>query len=78
MALGCMEHRGACSADNDSGDGAGLMTQVPWGLFKKDIPDLNEASTGSATPAAGHPASIACLHIPEPLNCGRVSLRTAL
>jgi len=26
IALGCMEHRGACSADNDSGDGAGIMT----------------------------------------------------
>jgi len=30
MALGCMEHRGGCSADNDSGDGAGIMTQIPW------------------------------------------------
>jgi glutamate synthase (ferredoxin) len=29
-ALGCMEHRGGCSADNDSGDGAGIMMQVPW------------------------------------------------
>ncbi|CAI5949581.1 unnamed protein product [Closterium sp. NIES-64] len=32
-ALGCMEHRGGCSADNDSGDGAGLMTAVPWDLL---------------------------------------------
>jgi len=30
MALGCMEHRGGCSADDDSGDGAGIMMQVPW------------------------------------------------
>jgi len=30
MALGCMEHRGGCSADNDSGDGAGIMCEVPW------------------------------------------------
>ena len=28
-ALGCMEHRGACSADNDSGDGAGIMFADP-------------------------------------------------
>ena len=28
MALGCMEHRGGCSADNDSGDGAGILCQV--------------------------------------------------
>ena len=45
-SLGCMEHRGACSADNDSGDGAGLMTQIPWDLFKLDFPQLNEQSTG--------------------------------
>ena len=29
-ALGCMEHRGACSADDDSGDGAGIMCDIPW------------------------------------------------
>ncbi|KAL2952562.1 hypothetical protein AAZX31_19G117500 [Glycine max] len=28
-----MEHRGGCGADNDSGDGSGLMTGVPWELF---------------------------------------------
>ncbi len=33
-ALGCLEHRGGCSADQDSGDGAGLMTAIPWELFK--------------------------------------------
>ncbi|KAG5072125.1 hypothetical protein JHK86_007336 [Glycine max] len=32
-ALSCMEHRGGCGADNDSGDGSGLMTGVPWELF---------------------------------------------
>lgn len=32
--LTCMEHRGACSADNDSGDGAGLMTAIPWELLQ--------------------------------------------
>jgi glutamate synthase domain-containing protein 1 len=41
-----MEHRGACSADDDSGDGAGLMTQIPWELFKADLPSLNEETTG--------------------------------
>ncbi|KAG2445645.1 hypothetical protein HXX76_000255 [Chlamydomonas incerta] len=45
-ALGCMEHRGACSADDDSGDGAGLMTQIPWKLLKKEMPALNETTTG--------------------------------
>jgi glutamate synthase (ferredoxin) len=28
-ALGCLEHRGGCSADRDSGDGSGLMTAIP-------------------------------------------------
>ena len=45
-ALSCMEHRGACSADEISGDGAGIMTQIPWELFKQELPDLNEQDTG--------------------------------
>ena len=32
-ALTCMEHRGACGGDGVSGDGAGIMTQIPWKLF---------------------------------------------
>jgi len=34
-ALGCMDHRGACSADDDSGDGAGIMCDVPWKMLSK-------------------------------------------
>jgi glutamate synthase domain-containing protein 1 len=37
VGLGCMEHRGATSADNISGDGAGVMTAIPWKLFKDYI-----------------------------------------
>jgi glutamate synthase (ferredoxin) len=33
-ALGCLEHRGGCSADQDSGDGAGVMTAIPWQLIE--------------------------------------------
>lgn len=33
VALDCMEHRGACGGDDESGDGAGIMTQIPWKLF---------------------------------------------
>ena len=40
-ALTCLEHRGGCSADQDSGDGAGLMTAIPWELFH---PWLSERS----------------------------------
>ena len=32
-ALTCLEHRGGCSADQDSGDGAGIMTAIPWELL---------------------------------------------
>jgi len=32
-ALNCMEHRGACGGDGVSGDGAGVMTEIPWRLF---------------------------------------------
>nr|WDA98841.1 glutamate synthase [Sciadococcus taiwanensis] len=32
-ALIFMEHRGACSADRDSGDGAGVLTSIPWKIF---------------------------------------------
>lgn len=45
-ALGCMEHRGACSADDISGDGAGVMTKIPWALLKADCAALNETSCG--------------------------------
>ena len=32
-ALACVEHRGACTQDNRSGDGAGIMTEIPFELF---------------------------------------------
>nr|ARW60558.1 glutamate synthase [Polysiphonia sp.] len=32
-ALNCMEHRGGCSSDGKSGDGAGITTEVPWDLL---------------------------------------------
>lgn len=33
--LTCLEHRGGCSADRDSGDGAGILTAIPWQLFQQ-------------------------------------------
>ncbi|THU44553.1 hypothetical protein C4D60_Mb02t08590 [Musa balbisiana] len=50
-ALGCMEHRGGCGADNDSGDGAGVMTSVPWQLYdnwavKQGLASLDTSKTG--------------------------------
>lgn len=35
-----MTHRGAESADNKTGDGAGIMVQIPHRLFNQEIPGL--------------------------------------
>jgi glutamate synthase (NADPH) large chain len=40
-----LEHRGAAGADPDTGDGAGILTQIPDGFFR--------AVTGFALPEAG-------------------------
>uniref|UniRef100_UPI00300262E1 glutamate synthase n=1 Tax=Anunuuluaehu liula TaxID=3049639 RepID=UPI00300262E1 len=46
-ALNCMEHRGACSADRISGDGAGITTQIPWNLFVDYLPYQNIKDTSN-------------------------------
>ena len=33
--LECMEHRGGCGGDNDSGDGAGVLCSIPWTFLDK-------------------------------------------
>src|SRR5258708_11874498 len=38
-----MAHRGAESADNKTGDGAGILMQIPHALFKAEVPSLPEA-----------------------------------
>lgn len=44
-ALTCLEHRGGCSADQDSGDGAGLMTAIPWELLAKFLAEQGYVET---------------------------------
>ena len=46
-ALTCMEHRGACGADYESGDGSGVTTQIPWQLFRQSLPNdiINDNKT---------------------------------
>ncbi|MEH2452944.1 glutamate synthase large subunit [Nostoc sp.] len=41
-ALTCLEHRGGCSADQDSGDGAGVLTAIPWELFQQDFAQIEK------------------------------------
>nr|YP_010937629.1 glutamate synthase [Palisada intermedia]WKW95612.1 glutamate synthase [Palisada intermedia] len=40
-ALNCMEHRGGCSADRESGDGAGITTMIPWDIIMSSYKDIN-------------------------------------
>ena len=34
--LNCMEHRGGCGGDSDSGDGAGILCSIPWSFLDKE------------------------------------------
>jgi glutamate synthase domain-containing protein 2/glutamate synthase domain-containing protein 1/glutamate synthase domain-containing protein 3 len=43
-ALRCVEHRGACAADGLTGDGAGIMTDIPFELLGYD-PDTVAVAT---------------------------------
>ena len=48
--LTCLEHRGAVSSDGRTGDGAGILIQIPHEFFVKecdfDIPDPTEYAVG--------------------------------
>ena len=35
--LNCMEHRGGCGGDSDSGDGAGILCSIPWSYLDKEM-----------------------------------------
>jgi glutamate synthase (ferredoxin) len=52
-ALTCLEHRGACSADRDSGDGAGLMSAIPWELFEQWMQEQGIVPSAGAHLAVG-------------------------
>ncbi|ELT96170.1 hypothetical protein CAPTEDRAFT_177943 [Capitella teleta] len=49
-----MEHRGACGCDNDTGDGAGVLTSIPHTFYAKqlmqkqgvNLPDIGHYATG--------------------------------
>jgi glutamate synthase (ferredoxin) len=36
QAIARLDHRGACGADCISGDGAGVLTSIPWDLFENE------------------------------------------
>jgi len=43
QVLANLEHRGATGCDPETGDGAGIMIQVPHAFFKSVVKDLPEA-----------------------------------
>src|SRR5581483_9026636 len=43
VALANLEHRGAAGADKDTGDGAGILVQIPEAFFRREIPGLPPA-----------------------------------
>ena len=45
--LGCMEHRGGCGGDGDSGDGAGVLSGIPWTYLEAVWPQAAD-SVGQA------------------------------
>ena len=58
-ALHNLDHRGAAGSEPNSGDGAGILTQVPDGLLRSsvdfDLPPLGEYAVGIAfLPADAH------------------------
>ena len=42
--LDCMEHRGGCGGDGDSGDGAGVLCGIPWTYLEAVWPKAAAAS----------------------------------
>ena len=47
--LNNLEHRGTTGSDPETGDGAGILTQIPEGFFRKECRDL-----GIELPEAGN------------------------
>ncbi len=54
--LHCMEHRGGCGGDGDSGDGAGILCGIPWPYL--------EAVWPAARSEQGRPRGLAMLFLP--------------
>ncbi len=75
-ALGCLEHRGGCSADYDSGDGSGVMTGIPRDVFKAwfeekgiNMPPVEQLGVGMVfLPQNEKERQEACQHIEAVIN----------
>lgn len=65
-ALTCVEHRGACTQDNRSGDGAGIMTEIPFELLGYERHKIAVATI--FCPRASHNLSLALRVFEETFN----------
>ena len=76
LALGCLEHRGGCSADQDSGDGSGMMTAIPRDVLAPwfaenglNMPESERLGVGMVfLPQAAQERAEAKAHIEEIVN----------
>jgi len=76
LALGCLEHRGGCSADQDSGDGSGIMTAIPRAILAPwfaenglNMPESERLGVGMVfLPQATQERADAKAHIEEIVN----------
>ena len=55
--LDCMEHRGGCGGDGDSGDGAGVLCGIPWSYLEAIWPE--------AAAAAPQPRGLGMVFLPS-------------
>ncbi|WP_219729932.1 glutamate synthase large subunit [Sodalinema gerasimenkoae] len=58
-ALSCLEHRGGCSADDDSGDGSGILMAIPWTLIEQWCQENN------LTPGVRERMAVAMIFLPQ-------------
>ena len=42
--LGCMEHRGGSGGDRESGEGAGVLCEIPWEYLRAIWPEAANAN----------------------------------
>ncbi len=61
-ALSCLEHRGGCGADSDSGDGAGITTAIPWKIINQWL-----QRRGTTIPQ-GHSIGVGMIFLPQDEN----------
>src|SRR3954462_2382203 len=67
-AVGNMAHRGGVGADGTSGDGAGVLTQIPRAFFSREL-----ARLGSAYPIAN--LAVGMVFLPQDADQRNVARR---